>query len=159
MDLQRQTEEKRPFLLMLSMFFLAFLAAAGGAISLIILAAPGNDDYIIGSRITSKGEFLMKMLPSFALFLAAALIAYGLWKERGWTRPMLLAFFGLPELGKYLLPGWRSAPAGILLSRLILSGLMVGLLGWYLYRKQNVVRYYHLLSLPNSDPSTPVRPD
>lgn len=129
------------------MVFFAFLALFGAIITLITLVMPGNEDYLVDNQIATKSDFMVKMLPSMFRFLVAAPIAYGLWKERTWARPMLLAFFGIPELGKYLLPAWRDAPPGVIVLRLVISAIAIGLLGWYLYRKRNVVHYYKALSL------------
>ena len=153
-DASGGVSEGRPPLLMFLMIFLAFFAFFGALITLITLAMPGNDDYLVDNDVATKGEFLMKMLPSTLRFLFAGPIAYGLWKERRWARPLLLAFVGLSEFGKFFLPGWKEAPAGVIVPRLILSGILFGLLSWYLYGKRNVVRYYRARSDPPSHPST-----
>lgn len=142
----------RPPLLILLTVFLAFLALFGAIITLITLFMPGNEDYLVDNQLATKGDFLVKMLPSVFRFLVAAPIAYGLWRERTWARPILLAFAGVSELGKYLLPGWREAPPGVIVPRLVVSGIVIGLLGWYLYRKRNVVDYYNALSPLKSKP-------
>ena len=130
------------------MVFFAFFALFGAIITLITWVIPGNEGYLVDNQLATKSDFMVKMIPSMFRFLVAAPIAYGLWKERAWVRPMLLAFFGIPELGKYLLPGWRDTPPNVILSRLAISGIVLGLLAWYLYRKQNVVHYYKALSPP-----------
>jgi hypothetical protein len=139
---KRTEERQRPFLILLLMVFLAFFALFGALITLITLMVPGSEGYLVDNQLATKDDFLLKMVPSILRFLAAAPIAYGLWKERGWARPMLLAFFAIPELGKYLLPGWREAPASAIIPRLLLSMALVGFLGWYLYRKRSVIDYY-----------------
>lgn len=139
-------DRQRPSLLMIFMVFLGAFATIGTIITFLTVTVPGNEDYIVDNRLASQSDFLLKMLPFILLYLAAAPIAYGLWRERAWTRPLLLAFFGIPELGKYLMPRWQEAPAHALIPRFILSAVLVGLLSWYLYRKRNVVRYYNALS-------------
>jgi hypothetical protein len=147
-------EDGRPALLMFLMIFLFFFALFGGMISFITFMMPGSDDYLVDNQLATKNEFLLNMLPSMLRFLSAGPIAYGLWKERIWARPLLIAFVGIYELGKFLLPGWREAPAEVIVPRFILSGVIVGLLAWYLYKKQNVVRYYQTLSTQKPSIST-----
>lgn len=144
-------ERQRPLLLLMLMVFLASLATIGLIITFMTVTVPGNEDYIVDNRLATQSDFLIKMFPFILLYLAAAPIAYGLWKERPWTRPLLVAFFAIPEFGKYLTPRWSEAPAHAFIPRFILSAILIGLLGWYLYKKRNVVRYYNALSGLKSD--------
>lgn len=137
---------QRPSLLLVFMVFLASFATIGTIITFLTITVPGNEDYIVDNRLATQSDFLIKMLPFILLYLAAAPIAYGLWKERAWTRPLLVAFFAIPEFGKYLTPRWSDAPAHAFIPRFILSVVLIGLLSWYLYRKRNVVRYYNDIS-------------
>lgn len=145
------TRKERPLLLTMFMAFFGSLTTIGAIITFLTTTVPGNDDYIVGNRLASQEDFLIEMLPFIFLYLAAAPIAYGLWKERSWTRPFLFVFFGISELGKYLMPRWREAPAAALIPRLLISAALIGLLGWYLYRKRSVVGYYDALSVGNKD--------
>lgn len=147
----RETDRQRPLLLLIFMVFLASLATIGIIITFMTVTVPGNDEYIVDNQLATQSDFLMKMLPFILLYVAAVPIAYGLWKERAWTRPLLIAFFSIPEFGKYLTPRWSAAPAHAFIPRFIFSMVLIGLLSWYLYRKRNVVRYYNTLSGVKSD--------
>jgi hypothetical protein len=145
-------DRQRPSLLLVLMVFMGSFATIGIIITFLTITVPGNEDYIVDNRLATQSDFLVKMLPFILLYLAAAPIAYGLWKERPWTRPLLVAFFAIPEFGKYLTPRWSGAPAHAFIPRFILSAVLIGLLIWYLYKKRNVVRYYEDLSGERSDP-------
>lgn len=147
----QEADRQRPLLLLIFMVFLGFLATIGVIITFMTVTVPGNEEYIVDNRLATQSDFLVKMLPFILLHLAAVPIAYGLWKERPWTRPLLVAFFAIPEFGKYLTPRWSEAPAHAIIPRFILSALLIGFLSWYLYRKQNVVRYYNAISGLKSD--------
>lgn len=149
---QQAADRQRPLFLLIVMVFLGSLATIGLIITFMTVTVPGNEDYIVDNRLATQGDFLVKMLPFILLYLAAVPIAYGLWRERPWTRPLLLAFFSIPEFGKYLMPRWSEAPAHAFIPRFILSAVLIGLLAWYLYRKRNVVRYYNALSGGRSEP-------
>lgn len=144
-------DEERPLFLMIFMVFLGSFTTIGIIITLMTVTMAGNEDYFVDNRFATRSDFLIKMIPFILLYLAAAPIAYGLWKERPWTRPLLIAFFSIPEFGKYLTPRWSEAPAHAIIPRFILSAALIGLLCWYLYRKRNVVRYYNVLSGVKSD--------
>jgi len=144
-------DRQRPLFLLMLMVFLGSLAAIGLIITFLTVTVPGNEEYIVDNRLATQSDFLIKMLPFILLYLTAVPIAYGLWKERPWTRPLLIAFFSIPEFGKYFTPRWSGAPAHAFIPRFLLSALLIGLLAWYLYRKRNVVRYYNALSGIKSD--------
>jgi hypothetical protein len=71
--------------------------------------------------------------------------AWGVWKERAWTREAAMAFW----------IGWvLVVVAGMILephsddARMLLYGLIgTGTAGWYFYRKRNVVLYYDELTV------------
>lgn len=74
-------ERQRPLLLLMLMVFLASLATIGLIITFMAVTVPGNEDYIVDNRLATQSDFLIKMLPFILLYLAAAPIAYGLWKN------------------------------------------------------------------------------
>ena len=82
----------------------------------------------------------------FILFAAVSgPFAWGVWKERAWTREAAMAFW----IGLVLI-----VVAGMILephsddARMLLYGLIgAGTAGWYFYRKRNVVLYYDELTV------------
>lgn len=123
--------------------FLAFFAA----ISLLVIMAAtfGNGPYSINGEPAIRSDYLQVMLPFIPASAAAAIASFGLWKERLWARPLLLGFYTVAGFGSALMPLWIEAPGVTVATGLLFSGILVGFLGWYLYRKQNVVRYYQTL--------------
>jgi hypothetical protein len=105
---------------------------------------------IIGERGVGDGQIQTVFLTDFAatsqLFIIALLalsivVAYGLAKDRHWSRWVMMM---LLVLGIVLLPG----P----FANAINYGLSIALAGfgwWYLYKKPNVVEYYRVIRKDN----------
>jgi uncharacterized membrane protein YtjA (UPF0391 family) len=75
---------------------------------------------------------------------SAVTAAYAIWRERSWSRwPMV--FFWLAQVAGAIGSGW--ADAGIAGAAAGLASLLIilVLVGWYLFDKENVVEYYRSL--------------
>lgn len=78
-----------------------------------------------------------------AASIFAALLVQGLWRERRWTRPGLLAF--ATACAAFPVVVMQQMPVRPPLAAF--AGLPVGILliWWYLYRKRTVAAYYESL--------------
>src|SRR4051812_37282846 len=121
-----------------------------GAIFLFLfLLAPFNaGSYTIQGVPVSGLDFLRRAGVLWAVLTASLLsIAYGLWRERPWVRPLMIAWWANSVL-LALFP-----PFGDTGSSDAFSGVVQGLIGslvawWYLYHKHNVVAYFEARRAP-----------
>jgi hypothetical protein len=72
-----------------------FSAATGSLIFLALLAATCNTGtFTINDEKVSGGEFFRYVgLQGATIGVLLLLIAYGLWQERSWTRPLMMVFW------------------------------------------------------------------
>jgi uncharacterized membrane protein YtjA (UPF0391 family) len=133
----------RPLLLTIGMYV---APAWGGMFLLLVILAPFNAaTYRIEDDLVSGWEFLQRAgLYYVAVGGSAVAAAYAIWRERSWSR-WAIGFFWLAQLGGAIGFGWaNSGMAGAVAG--IASLLIVLLLvGWYLFDKDNVVEYYKSL--------------
>lgn len=142
---ERALVRRRPLLLTLFAVFLTFFAGVG---SLVMLTSVlGSGPYTINGEPATKGEFLRTIVPMLPVIVAAGTVSFGLWREKGWARPLLLSLYALAGLGSALMPLILNLPGVSVFPGLIFTLIVVALLGWYLYRKENVVEYYRALAL------------
>jgi len=90
-------------------------------------------------------EFLVRA--GWVFFLIGGLLAaigLGLWRERAWTRPLMMAYWPLSAVLTYA-PAWSGGRATDLSGLLVFNAIVAALAWWYLYRKNNVVAYYQAL--------------
>lgn len=137
-----------PFLINLARIGAPFVAAVG---ALFLILAPLNiGTYSINQEIVSGPEFVRRA--GLWLLLMAALsagVGIGLWRGRAWARSAILAFWIVMCLEIVVLaiasPPGDSNLGGIALS----NAIILGCVGWYLFGKANVKRYFE--SLPGWD--------
>lgn len=132
---------RKPGLLVLAQFFTAVGAVA--FIGLLLSAPFDAGTFTINGEVVSGPEFLRRAGPAFLLVaLLFGATAIGLWRDRPWTRPLMMAYWpvvtalviglswGQPELVTQALGALSfSIPAAVVA-------------WWYLYRKDNVVAYF-----------------
>lgn len=146
------TRLKVPFLITCGMAFMAFFAGVAAIVLpmfLLITLFSGGPFTVDGAPVT-KSEFLATVAPIFGVMLpvaaAAGLFAWGVWKEKSWTREVAMTFWGLClviGIGQLVfMPDQRAEAFQGLASTVILILVAV----WYFYMKKNVVSYYRDLT-------------
>jgi hypothetical protein len=95
-------------------------------------------------RCPQRGVASNKTRRAFTLLLFGA-IAYALWRERPWSRVLMLAFWGanvLVGIGIALFPFAQHTGAW---ASVVAYSVTLVVAWWYHYRKPGVVAYYRLL--------------
>ena len=133
----------RPLLLTLGLGFTALWASCATLVLLVALV--GNMPLNANGRRVSKSEFFSDpMVLSFApIIVLTALVAWALWRERPWTRPVMLALWvvvGVPSIFE------RDADWTSRMSSILFVVIGVGVASLYLYGRSNVVAYYERLA-------------
>jgi len=116
----------------------------GAVMLLFLLLAPFDiGTYTINEEKVSGPEFLRRLGLLWAANCAFLLaIAYGLLREKSWTRPLMMLFWLLVAVGMIATGG---KDGGDLACSVALLAIPAGVAAWYLYRKDNVVDYYDAL--------------
>jgi hypothetical protein len=138
----------RPLLLTLGIY----TAPAFGAFTLLLLVlAPFNaGTYTINGEEVTGAEFLRSAGPLFAVLgIAALAIAYAIWQERAWSRWAIVAFW-VAQLAGAVGLGWADGGIGGAAGAVASLLLVVTLVAWYLFGKENVVAYYQSLGKEDS---------
>ena len=130
----------RPTLLTLGMVFSAFWSGLALLITVTTLFSSGGS-YTINEQPVSREEFLsnpfVRLFPLVILYMGT--VAFGLYRELAWVRPLMLAVWIAYALGIGFLdwPGTSERVLGVGMAL-----VLVAIAGWYLYAKQNVVAYF-----------------
>jgi hypothetical protein len=139
-----------PFLLTCVMGFCALTAVVGTLAYLVIaLSLLGSGPFTVNDQPVTRAGFVEAMWPVLLVFppmlAGAASAAYGLRRERPWSRRLLLAlgvFNAAVTLGL--------APTAGEPEHWVAAGMwcvvIVGVPAWYLYRKAAVVSYFRAVS-------------
>ena len=140
-----------PFLLLCGMGFSAFFAGVGTFVLTLMVPIMvfGNGPFTSNGVEVDKATFLRDAAPTFLimpLFLALyGAVAYGLWKERPWTRTVMagcwVALVVASILATFLVPS-EDSDAVISVTSMV---LMTGFAAWYLYGKGSVIAYYRAI--------------
>lgn len=142
-DALRRAEVPKPPLLLLGQFG---ASVAGVAFLGLLLLAPFDvGTFNIAGEQMRGPEFLVRAGWVFLLiggWLAA--IGLGLWRERAWARPLMMAYWPMSAVLAYA-PAWSGGRATDLTGLLVFTAIAAALAWWYLYRKANVVAYFHAL--------------
>lgn len=140
-----------PLLLLCGFGLSAFFSALGTfAFTVMAVTLPFSSSYSIEGHPATRAEFLHASWPLFVVFppllLLFGTIAYALWRERPWSRRLMLAFWGVNvvagvgmALSTFAQETGAWAPVYLYLFLLVVAW-------WYLYRKPSVVAYYRLLN-------------
>jgi len=133
----------RPLLLTVGLYT---APAFGALLLLLLLMAPFNAaTYTINGEAVSGPEFLRHAGLLFAtLGFCALAIGYAIWRERWWSRWAIAAFW-VVQLAGALGLGWADAGLGGAASAVASLLLVLVLVGWYVFGKENVVEYYRSL--------------
>lgn len=132
----------KPALLVLGQFGTTFM---GGICLLFLVLAPFNlASYSISGQAVSGREFLVDG-GGYAFGLIGgwvAAIAVGLWRERAWTRPLMLAYWPVSGALTVALEWHEADFVTTIVSMLLFTGVAFATAAWYLYDKENVVAYF-----------------
>ena len=135
----------RPTLLMVGIYL---APAFGGMCLLAVVAAALNTSFVrftVNGDVVTGHEFLKTAGLALTVLGALALgIAYGIWQERPWTRWLILGFWATVVALDVGL-GWAQAGLGGAASAVATLAVVLLLVGWYLFGKENVVEYFRAL--------------
>lgn len=141
-----------PLSLKLGLVASGLLAGIGVVVAVFAvgMALFGSGPFAVAGEPVSRSEYLTTMMPLllvhtvFVILFAA--VAYGLWKERPWSRHVMMAVWGL--LAAFLVitvsADQQLNPAALLSSGLY--ALLWLMAWWHLYRKPDLVAYYDSIS-------------
>jgi hypothetical protein len=147
-----KTRYEMPLLLLCGFGFSAFFTAVGlVAYTVVVLATVfGNGPFTSFGREVSRGTFLREALPLLLAFPTVlgffGVVAYGLWKEKPWSRTTMMAFWLVSFLATLGVSVFTPAKTGDFVASLIGHVLLAALAGWYLYGNAGVVEYYRTLA-------------
>lgn len=133
---------QKPFCIKIGMV-VSFVAGAFCLLMtfLIFGAGPSATFSVNGQQVTRE-YFTSVALPPIILtgsiFLA---IWYGFWRERPWSRHLVMVFWLLPMVLILAV-----SPDGLAIGELMINAAIAG---WYFYFKRNVVDYYQALATPH----------
>ena len=138
------TRASVPLLIKCGWAFMAIWAVTMYLTSAVVLVGATIDAFINGLGPTSvTGVTRDFMLDASAFIVFAAVsgpFAWGVWKERSWTREVAMAFWiGLVLVA---LAGMVLQPHSDDMRALLYLLIGAGSAAWYFYRKRSVVVYY-----------------
>ena len=143
---------EKPLSLKLGLVVSTLLAGVGTVVAVVAVAMGlfGNGPYSVAGEAVTRTEYLTAMLPLLLIhtvFVALfAAVAYALWKERAWSRHVMMAVWAL--LAAFLVitvSADQELRPGALLS-VGLYALLWLAAWWHLYRKPDLVAYYDRIS-------------
>jgi hypothetical protein len=140
----RRAEVPKPPLLLLGQFGASF----GGVVFLgLLLLAPFDvGSFFIAGEQMSGPEFLVRAGWVFLLIGGLlAVIGLGLWRERAWARPLMMAYWPMSAVLASV-PTWSEGSMTDLTGLLAFTTIAAAVAWWYLYRKDNVVAYFNALN-------------
>ena len=143
----RRSRTSTPSLLVIGQLGTTF--AGGLFLLLFVVALFGRGTFSINNEPVSSSEFLRRAGAAWLIITASMLaIAYGLWRERSWARPLMVAWWA----NGIVIPIFLSLHGEWPIADAVWSGaqcLIASVLAYlYLYRKDNVVAYFEALEAP-----------
>jgi hypothetical protein len=127
------------------------VAGIVGAVSLALIVPAALDwgTYSINGETVSGRHFLGRLGALWGIAgLLCLVIAYGLFRERSWTRPLMLAFWVVVGLGRFTSRMEIGGPGASAVVAIAWTAFCVFTAGAYLYGNAGVVRYYRALARP-----------
>jgi hypothetical protein len=134
----------RPFAIRI-LTWLAGLASAGLYLSILLVFLKIGPVAMGGERVT-RTEWLHIAAPLVAAIgILMALICYSLASEKPWSRPLVIAMFGL-IIAYAITTAAANWIKPVIMWRAIINATFFGCFaGWYFYLKPNVAEYFHRL--------------
>ncbi len=144
----------KPLLMRLGGSFAALYCA--GATLLVALGFARRIPYVIDGWPVSREDWLRLAVPLFTITIVLmAAIAYGLLRERAWSRHVVLMHWA--AVGGYglILLGLDAVETALAV-RVAAQGFVGGAFSvWYFYRKPNVVAYFQSLQKREATDTAP----
>lgn len=135
----------KPFFIKLGTLFSPLAGAFCFLMALVALSAGPLITYEINEQPVTQAYFASHALPPIVLAGGVLLaIGYGFWKERSWSRELVMGFWLL--VGVCVLALTAYAPPTKKMFALGDLVIDVGIAVWYFYFKPNVVEYYRSLA-------------
>jgi len=139
-----------PLLLLCGLGFSAFFSGLGAFIlTIFAIWLPFSSSYSVDGHAATRAQFFAASLPILVavppLLLLFAAIAYALWRELQWSRPLIVAFWCANLLLGAGLATWGPVHDPEAWAPLPIYLIIIAIVWWYLYRKPAVVAYYRVL--------------
>ena len=137
---RRRPKQPRPLLVSILVWVAPFAAFCAAVFLFLLLLAAGKEaGYSINGRQVTRKEFLASVLPVLIPILLVGLgLAYAIWRERPWSRHLVMAVF----LAMIIAAPFVIQHRGRAISTMIIAAAWLGLAFWYFYLKRNVAAYY-----------------
>jgi hypothetical protein len=134
-----------PLLIRVFIWFAA-LASVGMYLS-ILLAVLDIGPHIMGGERVTRTEWLHIAAPLVAVIgILMACIAYGFATQKGWSRYVVIAMFGLIVVYAAILGALNLMHHAIMWRAIINASLFGAASVWYFYFKRNIAAYFRDLS-------------
>jgi hypothetical protein len=139
-----------PLLLLCGLGFSAFFSALGAfVLTVFAIWLPFSSSYSIEGHAVTRAQFFAASWPILVAFppllLLFAAIAYALWRELPWSRPLIVAFWGANLLFGAGVATWGPVRDPAEWAPVLMYLIIIAIVWWYLYRKPAVVAYYRVL--------------
>jgi len=119
------------------------------SLALIVPAALDLGTYSINGETVSGRHFIGRLGMLWGLAgVLCLVIAYGLFRERAWTRPLMLVFWVVVGLGRFTTRVEIGGPGAGAVVAIAWTAFCVFTAGAYLYGQRRVAEYYRLLARP-----------
>jgi hypothetical protein len=124
----------------------AALASVGMYLS-ILLAICDIGPYIMGGERVARTEWLHIAAPLVAVIgILMAFIAYGFARQKGWSRHVVIAMFGLIIVYATILGALNLIHHAIMWRAIINASVFGAASAWYFYFKPRVAAYFRELA-------------
>ncbi len=146
-----RTRLEMPLLLLCGMGFFAFFTAVGTiAYTFLLLAAlAGGGGFSFNGVPTDRAGFFAEAWPTLVAFppllILLGSIAYGLWRERPWSRLAMMGFWAAIVLVSVAAQLFQPDGTATFLAGLVMTSVMWAVAWWYCYRKRSVAAYYSVI--------------
>ena len=133
---------QKPFCIQIGMFCSFFAGAFCLLMTFLVFSAGPAVSFYINDQQVTREYFASHALPPIIIAGGILLtIWYGFWKERPWSRHLVMVFWLLPLVFLFAV-----YPNGFAIVELMIH---VAIAWWYFYLKSNVVDYYRGLATPH----------
>ena len=127
----------------------ALLSSFMAAMFLLFVPLSAFDigSYSINERVVTGPYFLTHVYPIIAPHLGLLVaIAYGIWTERTWVRPLAMVFWVAVDLILVYAVLVGLVPEAETVVYALWAVVYIAVVWWYFYRKATVIAYYRALA-------------